>query len=150
MPPEETFAAVVQRPVFSPARRRASAPGAGDLSTTSADFSLVGVIMSDGERFVLVKPHNTDKLERLHEGDTLAGWSAVSIAPDRVLFRRGTAEEEILLNYAAPAPFIPRPEPKSAPTNPQPASEGQTAQPGGAPQDEAGGGPPTTNEAPAK
>lgn len=129
MPPEESFAAVLERPVFSPSRRPVPSSGAAAPLTTSAAFLLVGVVISDSERFVLVKPLSSDKLERLREGDELAGWSAVSIAPDRVVFRRGAMEEEIILDYAAPVSPPPgqvQEEPTSAQ---QPESGDQATQP---------------------
>lgn len=129
MPPEEVFAAAVERPVFSPARRPARTPDSGMPALTSADFSLVGVVVSPGERVALVKPHSRDEIERLHEGDTLAGWSAVSIAPDRVVFRRGATEEEILLDYSVSAPALPFPEPDAEPATGQTLSDEQADQP---------------------
>ena len=129
MPPEESFAAVLERPVFSPTRRPMPSDGSAAPLTTSAEFVLVGVVISDSERFVLVKPLSSDKLERVREGDELAGWSAVSIAPDRVVFRRGAMEEEIILDYTAPVPPPPgqgQEEPASAQ---QPESGDQATQP---------------------
>lgn len=129
MPPEESFAAVLERPVFSPSRRPIPSNGAVAPLTTSAEFVLVGVVISDSERFVLVKPLSSDKLERLREGDELAGWSAVSIAPESVVFRRGTVEEEIILDFTA---SVPQPsgqdQEESASTQP-PESGDQAAQP---------------------
>jgi hypothetical protein len=103
MPPESVFAGVMERPVFSPSRRPVHASGTGATTTFSA-FALVGVIISDRERLVLVKMQNGDKLERLHEGDEAAGWQAVSITADRVLFRRGTEEQMVVLDYTSAAP----------------------------------------------
>jgi hypothetical protein len=131
MPPEQAFAAALERPVFSPTRRPADTPGNNALPTTSADFSLIGVIISDSERFVLIRPHDGDRLERLHEGDALAGWSAVSISPDRVVFRRGAVEEEILLDYTVAAPVSAHPEPERTTTSEQPVSDKQPDQAAG-------------------
>ena len=129
MPPEESFAAVLERPVFSPTRRPVPSSGAAAQPTTSAEFLLVGVVISDSERFVLVKPLSSDKLERLREGDELAGWSAVSIAPDRVVFRRGAMEEEIILDYTAPAPPTLQPSQKEPTSAEQPESGDEATQP---------------------
>src|SRR5262245_40574174 len=129
MPPEESFAAVLERPVFSPTRRPVPSSGATAPSTTSAAFLLVGVVISDSDRFVLVKPLSTDKLERLREGDELAGWSAVSIAPDRVVFRSGAMEEEIILDYTAPAPPTLGPGQEEPPTAQQTEPGDEASQP---------------------
>lgn len=153
MLPEQAFAAALERPAFSPMRRPANTPDTNTLLTTSADFSLIGVVISDNERFALIKPHDSDELERLHEGEALAGWSAVSIAPDRVVFRRAAVEEEILLDYTAPGPVIARPENERTTTSEQPESEEQTDQTEGAPpqpQGEPESEAPAANEAPVQ
>jgi hypothetical protein len=139
MPPEASFAVVVDRPVFSPSRRAVQGAAAMSAPGTSGDLKLVGVIIHDDERIALVKLHNGDQLESLRQGDNLAGWSAVSIAPDRVLFRHGGVEEEIILDYKAPAPPVPpRVKRKLAAVPPQPAP-GAAMPPGGQPQPPADG-----------
>lgn len=129
MPPEESFAAVLDRPVFSPSRRPMSSNGSAARLTTSAEFVLVGVVISDSERFVLVKPLSSDKLERLREGDDLAGWSAVLISPESVVFRRGTIEEEIILDYTAPVPQPSGRDQEESASGQPPESEDQAGQP---------------------
>jgi hypothetical protein len=104
MPPESSFAAVLERPVFSPTRRPLQASDAKAAPAPSVDFTLIGIVITGAERHALVKSSNGDALERLSEGDELAGWSAVSIGSDRVLFRRGTVQKEVVLDYKAPAP----------------------------------------------
>ncbi len=123
MPGEEAFVEALERPVFSPTRRAVRAPDSGMPALTSADFSLVGVVISPDERVALVKPRNGGELARLHEGDTLAGWLAVSIAPDRVVFRNGATEEEILLDYNVAAPELPAPGPEAETGSEQALSE---------------------------
>jgi general secretion pathway protein N len=148
MPPEESFAAVLERPVFSPTRRSLPSSGVAATLTTSAAFLLVGVVISGGERFVLVKPLSSDGVERLREGDELAGWSTVAIEPDRVLFRRGALEEEIVLDYTAPAPPTPRPNREKPTTARQPDPGDQATQPPDKqPQDEPESDLSTTPEA---
>ena len=134
MPPEASFAVVVDRPIFSPSRRAIEGAAAVAAPGTSGDLTLVGVIIRDDERIALVKLRNGDQLESLHQGDNLAGWSAVTIAPDRVLFRHGAVEEELILDYKAPAPPAPpRVKRKLAAVPPQPAP-GAVMPPGGQPQ----------------
>jgi hypothetical protein len=141
MPPESSFAVVLERPVFSPTRRPQQAGNARAAPAPSVDFTLIGVVITGGERYALVKPSNGDALERLSEGDELAGWSAVSIGSDRVLFRRGTVQKEIVLDYKAPAPpGGPRTKRKLANASAQPGQP--PAQPAdGQPQPAPEGGP---------
>ena len=101
MPPEASFAVVVDRPLFSPSRRAIQGTAAVAAPGTSGDLKLVGVIIRDDERIALVKLRNGDQLESVRQGDNLAGWLAVSIAPDRVLFRHGAVEEELILELNA-------------------------------------------------
>jgi hypothetical protein len=104
MPPDSSFAAVLERPLFSPTRRPVQTAAGNASLTTSVEFTLFGVVISGGERYALVKPSNGDALERLNEGGELVGWSAVSITPDRLLLRRGTVQKEVVLDYKTPAP----------------------------------------------
>ena len=134
MPPEASFAVVVDRPLFSPSRRAIQGTAAVAAPGTSGDLKLVGVIIRDDERIALVKLRNGDQLESVRQGDNLAGWLAVSIAPDRVLFRHGAVEEELILDYKAPAPPAPpRVKRKLAAVPPQPAP-GAAMPAGGQPQ----------------
>jgi len=141
MPPEASFAVVVDRPVFSPGRRAIQGAGPVAAPGTSADLKLVGVIIRDDERVALVRLRNGDQLESVRQGDNVAGWSAVSIAPDRVLFRHGAVEEEIILDYKTPAPPVPpRVKRKLAAVPPQ-GAPGAAMPPGGQPQPPADGQP---------
>ncbi len=69
MPPEASFAAVVDRPVFSPGRRPIQGVGAVAAPGATAEIRLIGVIIADDEPVALVKLQNGDRLERLRLGD---------------------------------------------------------------------------------
>jgi hypothetical protein len=150
MPPESSFAAVLERPVFSPTRRSLQAGEVKASAAPSVDFTLIGVVITGAERYALVKPSNGDPLERLNVGDELAGWSAVSIGADRVLFRRGTLQKEVVLDYKAPAPpGGPRTKRKLANASAQPGQP--PAQPAdGQPQPAPDGTPPEPPAAPGQ
>ena len=63
MPPQETYASIVERPVFIAGRRPVSG---GETEGTSSTFDLevVGIVVSDGDRFVLVKTPGETSLSR--------------------------------------------------------------------------------------
>ena len=108
MPDRASLVVILERPVFSETRRPST--NAAGARATQADFTLAGVIISQGERSVLVKPGNGGTIQRLKVGDDIAGWMLEEIALDRIKIRRGGVEAEMLIDYAAPAPLIPRTE----------------------------------------
>lgn len=103
MPDKASLAVILERPVFSQTRRPSGAP-AGAQATI--DFTLSGVVISTYQRSALVQPGKAGIVQRLKEGDEIAGWTLIQITPDRIIVRRGAEEAEMLLNYAAPAPPV--------------------------------------------
>lgn len=105
MPPLDTFAAVVERPLFSPTRRP---PEEGtvtiDVSEPELEITLVGVIISAEEQIAIIKPKDGSRLARLSLGDDYQGWTLDSIEPNRATFRRGDIAEHIQLIYDVPPP----------------------------------------------
>ncbi|GGF36513.1 hypothetical protein GCM10011611_48740 [Aliidongia dinghuensis] len=99
--PLEAYAAVTQRPLFSQSRRP---PASGDaaLSAVEQHFKLTGILTSGPERIALVRPENDRKLLRVHEGETLGGWTVRSIASDRLVLT-GSEGEAVLLLRDKPA-----------------------------------------------
>jgi len=103
MPPQETYASIVERPVFIAGRRPVSG---GETEGTSSTFDLevVGIVVSDGDRFVLVKTPGGDQPEPVREGQVIAGWAIQAIGIDHVRLRRGATELDVALDYTLPAP----------------------------------------------
>jgi type II secretory pathway component PulC len=108
MPDRASLAVILERPVFSETRRPSEEPAGAQAPAT--DFTLAGVVISASERSALVKPGNGGMIQRLKEGDDIGGWMLEEIALDRIKIRRGAVEAEMLIDYAAPAPLIPRTE----------------------------------------
>jgi hypothetical protein len=110
LPPAEDFAAIVERPVFSPSRRPLAT--AAPVADQGGDFVLVGIVISDGKPFALVRPQPGAPPVRVDEGGVIAGWTAEAILADMIRFRRGEATIELDLAYdapglAPPAPLVP-------------------------------------------
>ena len=106
MPDRVSLAVILERPVFSETRRPSGDPDGGRARPT--DFTLAGVMISASERSALIQSGNGQPIQRLKEGDEIGGWMLVEIALDRIKIRRGGVEAEMLMDYAAPAPPIPR------------------------------------------
>lgn len=92
MPPAGSFAEITARPLFSPTRR----PGlpAGKLAASSS-FTLVGTVISGGDRSAILGLGQSGKIVRVREGRQVEGWAVEAILPDRVIVRRGDVREAI-------------------------------------------------------
>ena len=105
MAPAENFAAILERPLFSPTRRP---PAQGVAATIAPEpelqVTLVGVIISSEEQIAIVRLNDADRFARLSVGDSFQGWILDSIEPSRITFRRGDGEEHIELTYDVPPP----------------------------------------------
>lgn len=122
--PLSSFSEITQRPLFSETRRPARA---ADLSGEAwSSFSLKGVIVAPFTREALVLHDEPVALVSLREGETLDGWMAESILPDRVVFRNGTERQELKLVVAKTAaqPAVDITSPPPPPARPQPPSFG--------------------------
>lgn len=106
MPEKTTFAAIIERPLFSPSRRPRSEE-TPIAPTPILDFSLLGVVISTGEPLALVKPGAGGEPVRVKEGEGISGWTVSRIESDRILVRHGGMERELRLDFAAPAPPAP-------------------------------------------
>ena len=105
MAPAEDFAAILERPLFSPTRQP---PAQGVVAAAAPEpeleVTLVGVIISSEEQIAIVRLKDADRFARLSVGDSFQGWILDSIEPSRITFRRGDIEEIIELTYDLPPP----------------------------------------------
>ena len=120
LPPLGDYAEVVERPLFSPTRRRPPA-AAGTADLRSSPFTLVGVVLSAKGKHALIEHAQPRRLDRVVEGQDLDGWTVEEIRLDRVMFRRGDTRIEVKPKDKAPSPTRPHPAhatPAAAPVNP--------------------------------
>jgi CBS domain-containing protein len=162
LPPSDRFAVIVERPLFSPARRPTppsavlpavpeAAPELFSEPESPAvaeapplpEFTLVGIVIAGEERYALVERHADGQVVQVAEGGDIGGWFAVLIEPDRAVFRQGAVEEELVLKYETPVPADRIPPPRIVP----PPQEPQAAEPAAAA--EAPGPSPPEREVPA-
>ena len=105
MAPVEEFAAIQERPLFSPTRRPpVQGAAAAAAPEPELQVTLVGVIISSEEQIAIVRLKDAGRFARLSVGDSFQGWILDSIEPSRITFRRGDVEEQIELTYDVPPP----------------------------------------------
>ncbi len=90
--PLASFAAVTDRPLFSPDRRPAAA---GETLGAWSALSLAGIIVTPDSRAALIAHGNPPKLEHVQEGQAVDGWVVRSIEPDRIVVANGAEEHEL-------------------------------------------------------
>jgi hypothetical protein len=113
MPPRETYAAVIERPLFSPTRR----PETGAVFTPEApaediQLKLLGVLISSDERFALIKTGESNPAIRVGAGGGIAGWTVKEIHEFSVILERDDETIEIFLQYDDTPPPQPEPPPE--------------------------------------
>jgi type II secretory pathway component PulC len=95
MPPLRGYAEVLERPLFSETRRPSVAAAVAPADPRSADFNLVGIVISAHERHALIEHGQPPRLERVSEGQDIDGWSVESIKSDRVVLARADQRFEV-------------------------------------------------------
>ena len=93
LPPIESFADVLARPIFSQTRR----PPVDDVVVAVApdpvlDIRLRGVVLTGESRIALIIPAGGSDVVRLTENEKFEGWTLIAIEPDQVVFRREDEE----------------------------------------------------------
>jgi hypothetical protein len=101
LPPLEDLTETIERPMFSQSRRPAetATDPLGPAVTTDLDFELVGIVIWQGQRIALVRSSAESRIIRVEVGGNVAGWVAVGIEPESVLFRNGKMDREVRLKY---------------------------------------------------
>jgi hypothetical protein len=125
-PPErETFASVIERPIFRPDRKPEPPPDEEQAASATPEtnaqldtMDLTGVLITPAIVSAWVKDPAQPKLRRVRIGDDFEGWSVREILEDRVLLERQGEEYALILRdyskeslAAAPAP-VPRRTPR--------------------------------------
>lgn len=96
----ESFAAIIDRPLFDPGRKKYIAPKANDGNAAPPPpptLFLVGVIIDSEKRIAMVKSSDAMLAASMRVGDKTAGWQLSAIEPDKIVLSAGTAQHEIKL-----------------------------------------------------
>lgn len=145
VPPLQAYAAVWERPLFSPDRKPIPGGATGNAAD-NGDYELTGVILLPGEHIALLRDKNGGHTLRVREGEAAGGNGpmVVEVKPRSAVIDTGGSRSELVLK-PGPAPQA------NAVDNAQPVGAGSvTMQPApadnGAPPDAA---PQTGNNAAA-
>lgn len=99
--PPEAFAEMIERPLFSPARRppatvAAPAPGTGTPVSKPA-WTLIGTVLTPGRRSALFLKPGHREFVRLELGMQEEGWELVDVSTDAAFLERQGRRYEFLL-----------------------------------------------------
>lgn len=105
MPPEQRFAAILERPIFSPGRRLPEEEAETEAVVDSVlGLKIIGIVIAGDAPLVLAAPESGGDPVRLHVGDRHAGWTLGEITAEEVIFRRDDEERRLQLKFElAPA-----------------------------------------------
>lgn len=100
-PPQDAFAEIVERPLFSEGRRPPPAeamPVGLPANLANLDrYVLIGILIKEGERVALLETQPGPTVVAVKEGEKLEGWQVIGITPNAVQFRAGDMDRELLL-----------------------------------------------------
>lgn len=159
VPPLENFAAVWERPLFSPDRKPIAAPAGATNNANTGDFELTGVIILPGLHMALLREKNTGRTLRVRQGQSANGATVVEVKPRSAIVEIKGSRTELPLKVgpsppnrgagengappsAQPTMQPPQPEENAAPVPAEPSSsgppsaepQGNTAPAAGAPE----------------
>lgn len=94
LPPLTDFREVLARPLFAPTRRPREAPAMASGGPPKAlEATLRGVVILPDSRVGLFQLGNAPEMQRIAEGQEIAGWRLERVLPDRVVLRADRVEE---------------------------------------------------------
>lgn len=112
--PLSALTATQERPIFSAMRRpppRAVAASPVEESPAPPPkpveapppLLLVGAVVGEGDAIAILVNRTDQKVVRLRQGESLAGWSLTSVQPREVTFKQGDRSEVLTLQRSAAA-----------------------------------------------
>jgi hypothetical protein len=97
LPPLQSYAAVTERPLFTPSRHPATTQTSSRPASESSAIVLTGIVIAGDDKVALVADTNAGSLARYREGQTIGGWTLVTIQQDHIVIERGATRREIKL-----------------------------------------------------
>lgn len=106
--PLSALTATQERPIFSAMRRPPpSAVAAAPIKEVHAPppkpvdaplpLMLVGAVVGEGDAIAILVNRTDQKVVRLRQGESLGGWSLISVEPREVTFKQGDRSEVLAL-----------------------------------------------------
>lgn len=102
MPPLDSLAEVVRRPLFSEQRRPPATAAVAAADVRSTGFILVGIVMSPTGGLALIEHGQPQHLDRVHEHQELDGWTVEQIVRDHVTLRHADDRIQIKVTDGPP------------------------------------------------
>ena len=128
---EGTYSVILERPLFSPSRRAARPVTVASGPAESAGLSLLGVVTAAGRSIGLFRTAPEAPTIKAQQGEEVAGWQLVMLAPSEAVLERQGGRLELGLAFKAPAPVAatiiadPQPGTDPAQAEPQPMPEAE-------------------------
>ena len=116
VPPLAAYAAVVERPLFSPTRRPpvVAAPDEAAPPARRDELTLRGVMLAPHKRVALIEIEGADEEARwLAEGETLQGWTIAAVRERHVVLSEHGETRELALDWEPSAEVASRSEPRT-------------------------------------
>ncbi|WP_207063475.1 hypothetical protein [Motiliproteus sp. SC1-56] len=101
-PPLSAYQEITARPLFVEGRRP-PVTEAQAVAGASLPFLLEGIVITSGEKAILVRKNSGDKLQQLREGEGLSGWTLEEITANEASFSSGSREQRLVLKTAPAA-----------------------------------------------
>ncbi len=133
--PLSALSATQERPIFSATRRpppravaampavETSAPPPPKPAEAPLSLVLVGAVVGEGDAIAILLDRADQKIVRMRQGESRAGWSLSAVQPREVTFKHGDRQEVLALQRRDVAPAAP-----GAPAAP-PGTAGRLAMP---------------------
>lgn len=103
-PPLESFAAVVERPLFTASRRPPpSGPEPGDDSLLLGRYRLSGVVVTPTRRIVLLREASSGRTLSVAQGERVDDWLVADVTQARIVLESDAGRRVIRLNEEAGA-----------------------------------------------
>ena len=99
LPPQSSFSAIVDRPLFSPTRRPLPGAGSGTATGLESRYQLLGLVVSEAVRRAWLA--EGARHFELGEGDKLDGWTVSHIEQDRMVLTSPSGEAVLSLRRPA-------------------------------------------------
>lgn len=99
-PTIETFAEVLDRPLFFEGRQLPPEPvqqAAAEVPLEPLKLTLEGVALTGSSRVALLRDQRDNAMVQVAEGTVHDGWTLEDIEPDKAVFRRDTEITELVL-----------------------------------------------------
>lgn len=98
------FRTYLESPVLNRERTpiRILTPGIANKSgSTIREFELIGILITEEDRWVLFRLPGQEEIVRARPGETVSGWTVSRIDPERVVIERSGRIEELELSGGA-------------------------------------------------